>query len=263
MTASLSEVLVIMCQVRKHHIPGDMSVHQHWCRTSNLAHFKMYTGLWVWMVFLTSEYQVYRPRFGEKMYLWLQSSKVYVKEYAEFLCGLVLQWHRYGWFCVMMVFVCIIFKEYKIFYYLDVTPSMYNFVNVSNCGCRFLWTFGSWMRCSLQMMVLTTVGILTVGCSESRMMKYNVIFSRVAVKHMASEFRELPTWITFYWGMFISCLLQKFYAKWTSCWFVEYTPCNKVMNVATAYWQWGNRIWMKVPYFLAHKTHFFFPKNVT
>jgi len=43
------------------------------------------------MVFLTSEYQVYRPRFGEKMYLWLQSSKVYVKEYAEFLCGLVLQ----------------------------------------------------------------------------------------------------------------------------------------------------------------------------
>lgn len=189
MTAGLSEVSVIICQVTKHHMPGNMSLHQHWYRTSHLAHFKMYTGLWLWMVFPTSEYQVYRPRFGEKMNLWLQSSKVYVKEYAEFPCGLVLQWHRYGWFCVMMVFVCIIFKKYKIFYYWEVTPSMYNFVNVSKCDCRYC----SWMRWSLQMMVLATVGILTVGCSESHMMKYNVIFSRVSVKHMVSKFRKLPT----------------------------------------------------------------------
>jgi len=48
------------------------------------------------------------------------------------------------------------------------------------------------------MMVLTTVGILTVGCSESHMTKYNVIFSRVSVKRMVSKFRKLPTWITFY-----------------------------------------------------------------
>lgn len=59
---------------------------------------------------------------------------------------------------------------------------------------------------------------------------------------MVSKFRKLPTWITFYWGMFISCLWQKFYAKWTSCWFVEDASCNKVMNVATACWQWGNSV---------------------
>jgi hypothetical protein len=125
---------------------------------------------------------------------------------------------------------------------------MYIYVNTCNCGCRFCWTFYSWKRCSLHMMVVTTEGILTVGCSESHMTYYKVIFSRGFGKHIVLNNRKLPMWTTFYWGMFNSCLFQKFYAKWTTCWFIEYAPCNKVMNVdiacqrATTYWQWGHRV---------------------
>jgi hypothetical protein len=130
MTVSLPEVSVIICQVTKHHIPGDMSLHQHWYRTSNLAHFKMYTDLWVWMFFPTSEYQVYKPWFGEKMNLWLQSSKVHIQEFAEFPCRLVLQWHRYGWFCVVLVFLCV-----------SSSKSTKSFTGRAHHPCTILWMF--------------------------------------------------------------------------------------------------------------------------